>query len=157
MEPRVLRPGAIGFYCGCPPGSWEVRPQNYNLCGSPASCAGFFVPNESFGRRIGQPAGKQRVILYDSFRPVWFLPGAAGGGAARETRGEDVAEYAGLLKLSKVAGDKIPIRPGEKAVNSPNTSDLNQRRQKSPTCSQVTSGGSYLRAWLRPWLCSASR
>jgi hypothetical protein len=34
------------------------------VCLGPADATGVFFPNESFARRIGQPEGKRRILLY---------------------------------------------------------------------------------------------
>jgi hypothetical protein len=45
-----------------------------SLCGEPVAHIGIFVPTESFAKRIGQPKGKHRVVVYGLCEDCVALP-----------------------------------------------------------------------------------
>jgi hypothetical protein len=48
-----------------------------SLCDQPFLAVGLFVPTESFAKRIGQPKGKQRLIVYGLCEGCFGLPDKA--------------------------------------------------------------------------------
>jgi hypothetical protein len=79
------------------------------LCDERAALMGIFVPTESFARRIGQPEGKQRVVLYALCEPCSRLPdrnerveqrdAARPGVRGRRADGEETEEFCDPAQL----------------------------------------------------------
>jgi hypothetical protein len=51
-----------------------ITPSECLLCGRAARAGGVFMPNESFAKRIGQPAGKLRIVFYGLCAVCFDLP-----------------------------------------------------------------------------------
>jgi hypothetical protein len=45
-----------------------------SLCGGPVAYAGIFAPTKSFAKRIGQPEGKYRIVVYALCEDCFALP-----------------------------------------------------------------------------------
>lgn len=51
-----------------------MTPDGCLLCGGAARVGGVFMPNEPFAKRIGQPAGKLRIVFYGLCAVCFDLP-----------------------------------------------------------------------------------